>query len=248
MSSNASGNATLKVIGAGFGRTGTLSLKSALETLGFAPCHHMVEVIGSARQRRGWAKVAGGELNLLPEMLAGYQAQVDFPGCVFYSELMQLYPDAKVILSVRDADGWWESARNTIYEISNGVPMRWIGRFHPLLGPMITVTNELIWIKLFHGRFLDKPYAMEVFHRYNARVQEVVPADRLLVYEVKQGWEPLCAFLGVPVPSIPFPRVNDTKEFQGRIRGVKAITWGFLGAAGALVVALLYALMRMVLG
>ena len=234
---------SLKIIGAGFGRTGTLSLKAALEILGFAPCHHMVEVLSSAKQRKGWVRVADGDLAMLPQLMEGYQAQVDFPGCIFYPELMRLYPNARVILSVRDAESWWESARHTIYEISNGIPMRWMARFNPMAGPMLRVANRLIWERMFSGRFLDKPYALQVFRDYNEQVKRTVPPEKLLVYEVKQGWGPLCAFLGVPVPEVPFPKVNDTAEFQGRVRIIRALSWTFLTVAVALLLSLVWFLL-----
>lgn len=248
MTMTGSPSSSLKIIGAGFGRTGTLSLKAALEILGFAPCHHMVEVLGSARQRKGWVKVANGDLTVLPQLMEGFQAQVDFPGCIYYPELMQLYPSARVILSVRDPESWWESARNTIYEISNGIPMRWMARFNPVAGPMMVVANRLIWERLFGGRFLDKPYALQVFRDYNEQVKRTVPAEKLLVYEVKQGWGPLCAFLDVPVPQVPFPKVNDTAEFQGRIRIIRALSWTFLAVATTLLLGLVWSLIGAALG
>lgn len=199
----------LKVIGAGFGRTGTLSLKNALEHLGFGPCYHMTELFSHPEADEQWAAIARGEPVDLNALFAGYQASVDWPACAVYRELMQLYPEAKVLLSVRDPEKWYESARNTIYHVAD----------RKLLSPHARMIDTLIWEGTFHGRFEDKDYAIAVFQRHNEEVKQLVPAAKLLVYDVKEGWEPLCAFLGVAVPvDTPFPHLNDREEFIGRVR------------------------------
>jgi Sulfotransferase domain len=222
----------VKVIGAGFGRTGTMSLKIALETLGFDPCYHMTEVFAHPEHTGFWISAWRGEPADWEGVLGVYEAAVDWPACTFYEELMERHPDAKVILSVRDPKRWYESVRNTIYELSVVVPRHPLYRigytFVRLLvfrGPgNIDLAHEIIWQGTFDGRFEDKNHAIEVFERHNAEVKRHVPENRLLVYDVKSGWGPLCEFLGVEEPEQPFPRTNDTAQMRRRLRGVKAIS------------------------
>lgn len=210
----------LKVIGAGFGRTGTLSLKAALEELGFSPCYHMTEVFANPQHAADWFAAAEGQAVNWKDVLKDYQATVDWPGCDFYAELMQVYPDARVLLTVRDPERWYESVSSTIYPMSKRVadPLaRFIGK---LLVPdrikVAKMINALIWQKTFAGRFEDKDYALAVFQQHIEEVKKNVPPEKLLVYDVKQGWEPLCAFLGVEVPvDKPFPHLNERANFVG---------------------------------
>jgi hypothetical protein len=222
----------VKVIGAGFGRTGTMSLKVALEALGFGPCYHMTEVFAHPEHAAFWISAWRGEPAEWDGVLGGYEAAVDWPACTFYEELMERHPDAKVILSVRDPERWYESVRNTIYELSVVIPRHPIYRigyklvsFFVLRGPgNRNLTDEIIWQGTFDGTFEDKHHAIEVFERHNAEVRRRVPKDRLLLYDVKAGWGPLCEFLGVEEPEEPFPRTNDAAEMRRRLRGVKAIS------------------------
>jgi hypothetical protein len=209
----------LRVIGAGFGRTGTNSLKIALEKLGFGPCHHMQELFPHREQAPTWQAAYRGEAIDWPRFLADYQACVDWPACTFYRELMEAFPNAKVLLSVRDPERWYESARETIYTLHEITPqwLRWVAPpLRAILG-----TAKPVWDKVFDGRFRDKAHAIAVFEAHVAEVKRVVPPERLLVYEVTQGWEPLCEFLGVPVPDEPFPRLNDREEMLKRVRMIE---------------------------
>jgi sulfotransferase family protein len=213
----------LKVIGAGFGRTGTLSIKAALEELGFGPCYHMTEVFGHQKHIPLWDAAARGETVNWQELLKGYQATVDWPSCTFYKELMEVYPDAKVLLTVRDPEKWYESAQSTIYQTvswrrspSSSLILRLFGSHILQTAGMI---NTLIWERTFRGNFADKHYAIEIFNQHIEEVKKYVPPEQLLVYNVKEGWEPLCAFLGVEVPEDkPFPHLNDRANFTGRRR------------------------------
>jgi hypothetical protein len=222
----------VKVIGAGFGRTGTMSLKVALETLGFDPCYHMTEVFAHPEHTGFWISAWRREPADWDGVLGGYEAAVDWPACTFYEELMERHPDAKVILSVRDPERWYESVRNTIYELSVIIPRHPIYRigyklvsFFVFRGPgNRNLADAIIWQGTFDDRFEDKHHAIEVFERHDAEVQRRVPKDRLLVYDVKAGWGPLCEFLGVEEPEEPFPRTNDAVEMRRRLRGVKAIS------------------------
>ncbi len=208
---------TLKVIGAGFGRTGTSSLQVALEQLGFGKCYHMREVFVHREHAPLWYAASQGQPVDWDVLFAGYQSTVDWPGCTFYQELMRHYPDAKVLLSVREPDKWYASALNTIYSSHKPSLANWLFRLNPR-NRYWRGLIDTIWKTTFHGRFGDQAYAVEVFKRHSAEVQRVVPAERLLVYNVKEGWEPLCRFLDVPVPATPFPHLNDTAEFQRMVR------------------------------
>lgn len=208
----------LKVIGAGLGRTGTLSLKVALERLGFDKTYHMTEVIAKPEYVGLWDAAARSEPVDWEALFQGYQATVDWPGCNFYQEYLRLYPEAKVILTVRDPERWYDSARQTIFRQQRAFPV-WIMPFFPRLRSFLRLTERLIWEGVFRGRFEDRAHAIEVFNRHIEEVNRVVPKDRLLVYEVSEGWGPLCSFLGVPIPEDqPFPHLNEAAEFQARIR------------------------------
>lgn len=205
----------LKVIGAGFGRTGTASLKAALEELGFDKCYHMTEVFPHPEHVPVWQAAAEGKPVDWDKLFEGYQAMVDWPGCAFYKELMQHYPDAKVILSVRDPEAWYKSATDTIYSMSRrGSPMSLVPLFIPNLRRFVRMVSTIIWRDTFDNRFEDRAYALSVFNDHIAEVERTVPPEKLLVYEVKEGWEPLCTFLEVSVPNKPFPRLNDSATFR----------------------------------
>ena len=224
----------LKVIGAGLGRTGTLSLKVALEELGFAGCYQMTEVLARPGHAQVWDAAARGEPVDWEVLFRGYQATVDWPGCNFYQDFLRLYPDAKVILSVRDPERWYDSARQTIYYVRHAFPS-WVTSLIPGMRHLGRMLDRLIWDGMFDGRFEDKAHAIGVFNRHNEEVKRAVPADRLLVYEVREGWGPLCSFLGVPIPEgKPFPHLNDVTEFRTRIRRtafvMRAVVYGLIGS------------------
>lgn len=209
-----------------------MSLKVALEKLGFGPCYHMIEVFEHPEHAKSWDAARRGEPVDWDGFLRDYDAAVDWPACTFYEDLMEKYPDAKVLLSVRDPERWYESTRNTIYELSrlsvispfSRLTFRLVGLFVPAIGEISRMNNKLIWEDTFDGRFEDKEYARAVFERHNAEVRRKVPPEKLLVYEVKEGWGPLCDFLGVEAPDEPFPRLNDTAEMRRRVWMLRAIS------------------------
>lgn len=218
---------TLQIIGAGFGRTGTLSLKVALETLGFAPCYHMETLFAQPERLRDWTAAADHKAREEPNdweaVFAGFRATVDWPGCAYWRELVAAYPEAKVLLSVRDPDRWYDSAANTIYRMTAPETEAVRGALADVLpaetAAQLSATgafvNELIWQSTFGGRFADRAQAIRIFNEHNAAVRAAVPPERLLVYEVTQGWAPLCRFLDVAVPAdLPFPHVNDRQSFH----------------------------------
>jgi hypothetical protein len=199
----------LDVIGAGFGRTGTLSLKNALEVLGFGPCHHMLDMFQHPSEIPLWKRAEQRQSADWDEIYAGYRSTVDWPGARFWRQLVAHYPAAKVILTVRDPKSWYESAYNSIYRAM--LPPD--PGTDPVWTQMREVSDQVVWQGVFKGRFPDADYAMEVFEEHNEAVRREVPADRLLVFDIGEGWEPLCAFLGVPVPDESFPPLNDRAKF-----------------------------------
>jgi hypothetical protein len=198
---------SLKVIGAGFPRTATWSQKAALEQLGFGPCYHMSEALNLPDDWPLWETAAAGGAVDWEQIFADWGSTTDAPGCHFYQELAAVYPDAKVVLSVRDEEKWFASTQNTI--LSEAVMEMHRGRG----------TNAMVaaigWG--YSPRVHDKAWMIDRYRRHNAEVQQTIPAERLLVYDVSKGWEPLCSFLGVPVPDTPFPVVNTTEDFNKMI-------------------------------
>jgi hypothetical protein len=286
----------LKIIGAGFGRTGTSSLTMALEELGFRPCYHMREVMRHPEHLPQWEAASRGEAVDWHTFFADYQAAVDWPSSSFYEELMQVYPEAKIVLTVRDPEQWYESTINTIYplffRIMSRLPLHFYlllrmtdlaipgkairriffrkGRivdavagsgtiidqfknynidaleqhfeekvkhfplrlYIPLKMEKIAILGKamkrrfyrrggmldvLVWNGIFKGQFEDKAYAIRVFEQHIEEVKKRVSAEKLLVYDVKDGWEPLCTFLGVNVPEgKSFPHLNGRARPGGR--------------------------------
>ncbi len=199
----------LEIIGAGFGRTGTNSLKLALEHLGFGPCHHMFEVRDNPELLPDWEAAARGEAVDWDHVFRGYRSQVDFPGARYWRELALHFPAAKVILSVRDADDWFDSVQATI------APFLSARGTHP--SPHVNAIAEMgyqtVVVQVFNNRMSERDYATRVFREHVAEVQSTIPSDRLLTFDLRDGWQPLCAFLEVKVPDIPFPRTNSSKAF-----------------------------------
>ncbi|TPX58473.1 hypothetical protein SpCBS45565_g07997 [Spizellomyces sp. 'palustris'] len=210
---------TLEIIGAGFGRTGTKSLQLALQQLGF-PCYHMTEAIQHPADFSVWADAHDGRQVDLTQIFENYAATVDWPACDFWKELMEIYPDAKVILSVRDADKWYESVRESIYRL-NTLPRSQMQNY-----PEIMKVNEYcqhsVWGLggTFKDQFENPEIAKQIFRDHLEEVKRSVPSEKLLVFEVTQGWEPLCKFLECPVPNEPFPRTNERALIQGIIQDI----------------------------
>jgi hypothetical protein len=205
----------LKVVGAGFGRTGTLSLKVALEKLGCGPCYHMAEVFPRPEHVAMWHRLAFENAIDWDELFGGFQATVDWPSARWWREIAAHYPDAKVLLSVRDPEAWYKSMSDTIAQ-----PMR---EPAPDGAPEIVrlqsqMIRKSVLGETFDNRFEDKAHAIEVFERHTQEVRDAIDPARLLVFDVREGWAPLCRFLDVRIPHEPFPRLNDTATTQGMIR------------------------------
>jgi hypothetical protein len=209
---------TLKVIGSGFGRTGTMSTKTALEQLGFGPCHHMIEVMNNPAQPAHWKAVAVGEQVDWNEVFAGYEAQVDWPGAHVWEKTAAAFPEAHVLHTERPEADWWNSFSVTI------------GKFFTLyetlpLPPHIRDISDVMtgsFMKETFSDHTDRDQAIAAYRRNNEKVRAKIPADRLLIFNVADGWAPLCRFLDVPVPATPFPRSHPRDEFWAHFGGEPA--------------------------
>lgn len=230
----------LQVIGAGFARTGTLSMKQALDTLGFGPTYHMNDVFMNPSHAQLWLDYGEAGTADWAKMFKKYRATVDFPAACAWRELYDAYPDAKVVLTVRDPDSWWQSTANVIYPARTLYPA-WLTKTVPFTQRWLDMVDRLIWSGIFDDRFLDKAHAIQVFNDHIQEVEAYCDPERLLVFEVAQGWQPLCDFLGVPVPPSPFPHVNDAASLQRRFAGIR---WGTRLAPYAVVAAGLAAILR----
>jgi hypothetical protein len=197
----------LSVIGPGFGRTGTMSFKAALDRLGFGPTYHMDEVYENDGHVDAWTEIINGGPPDFAALLARYRSAVDWPACSYWRQLWQANLDAKLVLTRRDPDAWFESMSNTIFPAlrarsEDADRNRWR-----------VATRRLIFHETFGDRF-DRDSVIAVLRAHERDVIASVPSEQLLVYDVSEGWEPLCRFLRVPVPGEPFPRVNSTAEFR----------------------------------
>jgi hypothetical protein len=204
---------SLHVIGAGFGRTGTLSLKLALEQLGFAPCHHMEEVLKRPDQIAYWAAAASGRAVDWHAVFDEFRATVDWPSAHYWRELAAAFPDAKVILTTRPAEKWWVSFSGTI--------AKFLGTRAEVTDPhvraVMDMANAVIAEQTFGGAMTDRDRAIAIYEQRARDVRDAIPADRLLVFDVAEGWAPLCRFLAVPAPAADFPRANSTEEFHALV-------------------------------
>jgi len=203
----------MQIIGTGVGRTGTYSLKLAVNPLGFGPCHHMEEVLlNMPVQVPLWSAALRGEPDW-PAIFHGYQSAVDWPTAGFFRELFAAYPTARFVLTHRSPDTWADSFGETIYKVAASRDQ--------------APPEKRDWLEMAAGVIartgfpdgLDRAALIQAFVAHHDAVKATIPADRLLVFEVKDGWGPLCEFLGVPVPDGPFPRTNDRAEFWDRISG-----------------------------
>ncbi len=197
----------LKVVGAGVGRTGTNSLKLALERLLGAPCHHMLEILEDGSQIAGWTAAIEGHPGDWERLLAGYSALVDWPGASFWQELSAANPDALVLLSVRDSRSWYQSASNTIFRVLTDPPAE--------LAPWMSTLRRLLRER-FSDRLQDEGAMIEAFERHNEAVRKTIAPARLLEWFPADGWEPICERLGLAVPDEDFPHTNSTAEFTAR--------------------------------
>jgi hypothetical protein len=215
----------MKLIGAGLPRTATTTQKVALEMLGVGPCYHMRDLLMNMDHVPLWDEACEGR-GPWDTLFDGYESTVDWPAAFFWRELIEVYPDAKVLLSVRDHESWERSMRDTVWDIYFGHSlMHHLSRARYQVDPewraWIDLMTRMTWAGkgAFAGAYAERQQLMDAAERWNAEVTRVVPAERLLVWEPKDGWEPLCEFLGVDVPGEPLPNVNDTEAFKEGITG-----------------------------
>lgn len=197
----------MKVIGAGLGRTGTYSLKVALQKLLGGRCYHMAEVFEHPEDVEVWCRAGRGEPVDWKALLDGYVAGVDWPLCSFAVELADVYPDALVLLSLRDFDAWWQSASTTIFQPPANPTQAWIDM------------REAVFGNRFTTRLDDREACREAFDRHHRHIRDSIAPSRLLEWTAKDGWEPICRALDLPVPDEPFPHRNTTEEFLSRRSG-----------------------------
>ena len=201
----------LKVVGAGLGRSGTMSMKLALEQLGFGPCHHMIEVFQHLESVPWWVAAAQGR----PDwdlIFKDYVACVDYPSARYWRQIADHYPDAKVLLTVRDPDQWFESTQATIFA-PGGVTANPPEPMKAFLG---AITGD------FQGHIHERAFMTDYFRQHTDAVKAAIAPERLLVYEAGEGWERLCAFLGVPIPDTPFPKANTREDFPAAAASIRA--------------------------
>lgn len=202
----------MKLIGAGYGRTGTKSLKEALEILGVGPCYHMLEYRNHPEHYKYWQQAAETRQTDWDALFDGFQSCVDWPASHYWRELAEFYPDAKVLLSVRSAESWVKSIQATIFKTLPTFKDMPEGEERDR-----RVQNyKIIAENTFDERLDDHDFLVKTFNDHIAEVQRTIAPERLLTYDSKRGWEPLCAFLDVPVPDQPYPFTNTTQEFQQR--------------------------------
>lgn len=243
----------LQIVGAGFGRTGTMSTYTALNQLGF-PCYHMMEVLGNpankgthldfwrdvadapAAPRQDWERVFGP-----------YTASVDNPACCVWRELIRFYPDAKVLLTLhpKGADAWYESVMETIYFTENTWQFKVLKAVTPFGRKFGAMSKKLIWQHLHRHTMPDRAKATAFYNQHIEEVTAAVPPEKLLIFTANQGWQPLCDFLGVAVPDAPFPNVNDREQFQKIKQGISRGAYAILGVGAVLAAALAYGIARL---
>lgn len=209
---------TLAIIGSGFGRTGTMSMKMALEQLGFGPCHHMIEVVENPAQPAHWKAIAAGRKVKWAEVFKGYNSQVDWPGAHVWRETAIAFPGAKVVHTERPEDEWWNSFSVTISKLFDRAPGM---SMPPHIADIFRTMSDWLMQETFADH-TDRATAIAAYRRNNQRVRDTIPAERLLVFNVAEGWDPLCRFLNAPKPATPFPRSHPRDEFWAHFGGEPA--------------------------
>ena len=213
---------SIKIIGAGFPRTGTTTLKTCLETLGHSKVYHMKELLVNPERLHHWKTLDETGDTDWDALYNGYDATVDFPGYPWYKEHMKRFPEAKVILTVRDFESWHKSVDKTVFRAGPQTPGEKIKMMGKLLMSSrarkvvkcIKFFKKIFFAEELKGKFEDKVFAKKVWDDHIAEVKSFVPADKLLVYDVRDGWGPLCKFLGVEEPAEPLPHLNKKENFK----------------------------------
>lgn len=205
---------SLRVIGGSLGRTGTLSLKRALETLGIAPCLHMSDLSRDPGLCIRWQQSLSSGHPDWKQLLVGYGAAVDWPCCLYIESILRAFPEAKVIFTERDFDSWYMSLSETILP-----GLRWAQQIpDQAASPFIRLVKQVVAEQTFQGH-LDRASQERIYRQHRQQILATVPRPQLLVLNLAQGWDPLCKFLGRAVPSVPFPNINTKEEFLHTVRG-----------------------------
>lgn len=211
----------MKVIGVGFGRTGTMSLKFGLERLGVGPCLHMIDLLRNHELIEPWHDaIVKGQPWDWERVFDGFESTIDWPACTFWRELMEAYPDAHLLLNTREFDGWYRSCRNTIYAMRqaalNGELEPGSGSEDPPPPELWQVIGTVIWERDFQGRFDDVDWMRRMYEQRIETIRATIPPERLIDFDLRQspGWTPICEALGLDEPAEPFPHVHDTNEFR----------------------------------
>jgi len=245
---------SLKIIGAGFGRTSTLSTYTALNAIGF-PCYHMTEVVRNEANKSHldfWYQVAmspPGTQHDWKKVFANYTATVDFPACCVWRELAAAYPDAKVLLTLHPngAEAWYESTMDTIYFTENKWQYKVLKLVFPVARKFGAMSSQLIWQRMLHGTMNNREKALARYREHIEEVKSAVPPEKLLIFSADHGWQPLCEFLDVPVPTEPFPNVNDRASIKKSLRQRFLAAYGVLAAASLLLLVVAYGLYRLLM-
>jgi hypothetical protein len=216
---------SLVVIGTGLSRTGTTTIRKVVEELGFGPCYHSTDLFIRPRGIEFWEALEKGNKVDFEEFFSQYNAIIGFPGYLFHQQLKDKYPDAKVILSYRDPDVWYEDVSNTIFKsesshVKKAYPEE-VRTFDPYLADCILriqgLQKRMLEENYFIERFEEKDFAIQRYIEWNEDIKKIYSGDDLLVYQVTEGWGPICEFLGVPVPEEkPYPHLNDSDTFHKR--------------------------------
>jgi len=239
----------LKIIGAGFGRTGTDSTRLALNQLGF-PCYHMREVFGKTAHLDFWLKVANapaGTQHDWETVFANYTAALDNPACCVWRELMTAYPDAKVLLTLhpKGAEAWYDSTMSTIYFTETMWQFTVLKYVIPGGRKLDEMTHKLVWQRSHRGAMADRAKAIAQYTQHIEDVKSAVPSDRLLIFSADQGWEPLCGFLGVSLPTGAFPKVNDRAAMKKAMKGMAIAGYGILAVAALAAASVVYGVLKL---
>jgi hypothetical protein len=216
---------SIKIIGAGLPRTGTNTLKASLEKLGYIKTYHMKELLAHPENLHYWLSLKNSGITKWEELYQGYEATVDFPGYPWYKEHMVRYPDAKVILTVRPFENWYTSIYSTIWQAGPQTLFQKIAMMSRLLFNRrlravircVKFAKGSIFGVHLQGKFEDKAFAEKMFNQHIAEVKAHVPAEKLLIYDVSEGWGPLCKFLNLPEPDEPLPHLNKKEDFKAML-------------------------------
>jgi len=225
----------LEIIGVGYGRTGTHSLKRALEHLGYGKCYHFRELILRSHAKL-WLELSTCDPDHWKKLFNGYRSTTDWPAAAYYDELSNTYPDAKFILTHRNADDWYNSVDSTIFKLRNAMP-DWLPGFRNIA----KLTDQIIWQGTFNGRFTEKEFAINRYQQHIEDVRRAIRAEQLLIFDVRDGWAPLCAFLGQPVPrGLAFPKSNDRLQMRRYIKILQVMKFIITSILLALLVAFFF--------